>query len=91
MNSRIASINIGFKNCVFLSRNPYTIGRIINDKVSDAHVAWTAQRPISVKVEKIDALHDKLSLGYDDNENVEGTITWRKSANDKHYVFEKFE
>ena len=91
MNSRKISINIGFKNCVFLSRNPFTIQRIISDKVSDTHVAWTAQRPISVKIEKIDALHDKLSLGYDDNENVEGAITWRKSANDKHYVFEKFE
>jgi hypothetical protein len=91
MNSRKTSINIGFKNCVFLSRNPFTIQHIISDKVSDAHVVWTAQRPISVKVEGIDALHDKLSLGYDDNENVEGTITWRKSANDKHYVFVKFE
>jgi uncharacterized protein YjdB len=91
MNSRKTSINIGFKNCVFLSRNSHTIERIINDKVSDTHVAWTAQRPISVKVEKIDALHDKLSLGYDNNENVEGTITWRKSANDKHFVFVNFE
>ena len=91
MNSRIASINIGFKNCMFPSRRAKAIENVINDKVSDTHVAWTAQRPISVKVEKIDALHDKLSLGYDDNENVEGTITWRKSANDKHYVFEKFE
>lgn len=91
MKSKIASINIGFKNCVFLSRNPFTIQRIISDKVSDTHVAWTAQRPSAVKVDKIDALHDKLSLEYDDSENVEGTITWRKSANDKHYVFEKFE
>jgi len=91
MNSRKTSINIGFKNCVFLSRNENTIARIINDKVSDTHVAWTAQRPISVKVEKIDALHDKLLLGYDNNENVEGTITWRKSANDKHFVFVNFE
>jgi hypothetical protein len=91
MESRIASINIGFKNCVFLSRNPFTIQHIIGDKVNDTHVVWTAQRPISVKVEGIDALHDKLSLQYDDNENVEGTITWRKSANDKHYVFVRFE
>lgn len=91
MNNRKTSINVGFKNCVFLTRNSHTIERIINDKVSDLGVVWTAKRPISVKIEKIDALHDKLSLGYDDNENVEGTITWRKSANDKHFVFVNFE
>jgi hypothetical protein len=91
MNSRKTSINIGFKNCVFLSRNENTIARIINNKVNDLDVVWTSKRPISVKVERIDALHDKLLLGYDDNENVEGTITWRKSANDKHYVFANFE
>ena len=91
MNSRKTSINIGFKNCVFLSRNENTIARIINNKVNDPDIAWSSKRPTSVKVERIDALHDKLLLGYDDNENVEGTITWRKSENDKHYVFANFE
>jgi hypothetical protein len=91
MNSRKTAINIGFGNCVFLSRNEKTIEHIINDKVNDFDVAWTSKRPISVKVERIDAMHDKLSLGYDDDNNVEGTITWRKAANDKHFVFAKFE
>jgi hypothetical protein len=91
MNSRKTAINIGFENCVFLSRDEKTIEHIINDKVSDLDVAWTSKRPISVKVERIDAMHDLLSLGYDDDNNVEGTITWRPSANGKHYVFSNFE
>lgn len=91
MKSKFASINIGFGNCVFLTRNPMTIETIIKNKVSDLKVAWSAKRPTSVKVETIDDLHDKLSLSYDDDENVEGTITWRPSQNGKHFVFTKFE
>ena len=91
MKSKFASINIGFGNCVFLTRNPMTIETVIKNKVNDLKVAWSAKRPSSVKVETIDDLHDKLSLSYDDDENVEGTITWRPSQNGKHFVFTKFE
>ena len=88
MKSKFASINIGFGNCVFLTRNPMTIETIIKNKVNDLKVAWSAKRPTSVKVEPIDDLHDKLSLSWDDYK-TEGVITWRPSKveNSKAMVF----
>lgn len=91
MKDKILSINIGFKNCMFPSRRAQAIENVINDRVSDLHVAWSSKRPTRVSVETIDDLHDKLLLKYDDNEDVEGTITWRPSQDGKHYVFAKFE
>lgn len=83
-------MNIGFGNCVFLNRNPKSVEGIITDKINDPKIVVLSVKPKAVKVETIDDLHDKLSLLYDDK-NVEGTITWRPSANGKHYVFSKFE
>jgi hypothetical protein len=90
MDSRIIAINIGFKGVIFLSRESKVIQDIIDTKVNDPKIAWTANRSNGVKVRNIDSLHDKLSLKYGD-EVVEGTITWRVSADRKHFVFSKFE
>ena len=91
MDSIVTSINIGFGNCVFLNRNPKSIEDIISNKINDPSVDLAITKPNSVKIEHIDDLHDKLSLEYNGADNVEGVITWRKSANDMHYVFTSFE
>ena len=91
MKEIVSSINIGFGNCVFLNRNPKTIEGIISGKINDPNIVVLPIRPKEIKVTTIDDLHDKLSLLYDDGKDVEGTITWRKSANDEQFVFDKFE
>ena len=90
MKPIVSSMNIGFGNCVFLNRNPKSVEGIIIGKINDPKIVVLSVKPKAVKVETIDDLHDKLSLLYDDK-NVEGTITWRPSANGKHYVFSNFE
>lgn len=86
------AINVGFGNTLFITRDSNKIQDTIAEKVMDDKIALIPNKPNAVKVETIDALHDKLSLLYDDEtENVEGTITWRKSKDEKHYVFAKFE
>ena len=92
MSDKVTSINIGFGNCVFLNRNPKVIEGILSTKINDPKINVLSNKPRTIKVETIDDLHDKLSLLYDnDKENVEGTITWRLSADGKHYVFAKYE
>ena len=91
MKEIVSSINIGFGNCVFLNRNPKTIEGIISGKINDPNIVVLPIRPKEIKVTTIDDLHDKLSLLYDDGKDVEGTITWRKSADGQHFVFSKFE
>jgi len=90
MESIINSINIGFGNCVFLSRDNKSVEGIISEKINDPKLNVLSVRPKEVKIQTIDALHDKLSLLYDDK-NVEGVITWRPSENGKHFVFNHFE
>lgn len=88
----IKAINVGFGNTLFITRDSDKIQYTIAQKVMDDKIALIPNKPNAVKVETLDSLHDKLSLLYDDaTENVEGTITWRKSQDDKHYVFTKFE
>lgn len=91
MKEIVSSINIGFGNCVFLNRNPKTIEGIISGKINDPKIVVLPIHPKEIKVATIDDLHDKLSLLYDDGKDVEGTITWRKSADGQHFVFSKFE
>ncbi len=88
----IKAINVGFGNTSFITRDSDKVQDTITQIVMDDRIALIPNKPNAIKVETIDALHDKLSLLYDDEtENVEGTITWRKSQDDKHYVFTKFE
>ena len=92
MSDKIGYIKDGFKNCVFLNRNPKSIEVIFSDKINDPKIHVLASRPKSVKVETIDDLHDKLSLLYDDeDENVEATITWQQSSDGVHYAISEIE
>lgn len=88
----IKAIKIGFENTLFITRDSKRIQDTITEKVMDDKIALIPNKPNAVKVKNIDALHDKLSLLYDDErENVEGTITWRKSVDNQHYVWANFE
>jgi len=90
METIVSSINLGFGNCIFLSRKSKTIERIITEKINNPEIEFLSKKPNSIKIETIDALHDKLTLSYNE-EDIEGTITWRHSQNGKHYVFDRFE
>lgn len=81
------SINIGFKNCVFMSRDAECVKNTLNVLVKGSDTIHFMPCVPEVKVEKIDDLHDKLSLLYDDYK-VEGVVTWRESK--EHYVFESY-
>ena len=81
MNSNVTSFNKGFGYCVFMSRTPEDIETTIMEKAEKCF----GEKPVSVKVTPVDELHDKLSLSLSDD-NVEGTLTWHKSAVGAHYV-----
>ena len=88
VNEAIAdSINTGFKNCVFMSRDSECVKNTLNVLVKGSDNVHFMPCVPEVKVEKIDDLHDKLSLLYDDYK-VEGVVTWRESK--EHYVFESY-
>jgi len=87
----MSSINVGFGNCLFTNRNPKVIQGVISERIMNPKYVVVTHRPKEVKVETIDDLHDKLLLKYDNNEDVEGTITWRPSQDGHQYVFTKFE
>jgi len=83
----VNSINIGFKNCVFMSRDEECVKNTLNVLVKGSDNVHFVPCVPEIKVEKIDDLHDKLSLLYDDYK-VEGVVTWRESK--EHYVFESY-
>lgn len=83
----VNSINVGFKNCVFMSRDAECMRNTLNVLVKGSDNVHFIPCVPEVKVEKIDDLHDKLSLLYDDYK-VEGVVTWRASK--EHYVFDSY-
>lgn len=84
--SIVSSINKGFRNCKFSGRDAESIKNTLNILVHDSNTIHFMPCVPEVKVEKVDDLHDKLSLLYDDYK-VEGVVTWRKSQNEKQFVF----
>ena len=88
MDNVIPSIDAGFSNSMFCSREPH----IIEERIKTIISAVLANKPKSVKIEPIDELHDAMLLMYE-NETIKGTITWRRSIlqDGKHrFVFTKF-
>ena len=82
MNLIITEFNNGFGNTHFVRKTPEIVKRILTEKINDhmnIHVT-------DVKVTPVDDLHDKLSLVLQDNNNVEGVLSWRKSATGVGYV-----
>lgn len=80
------SINNGFRDCKFSGKDAESIKNTLNILVHGSDTIHFMPCVPEVKVESIDDLHDKLSLLYDDYK-VEGVVTWRKSQNEKQYVF----
>ena len=84
------AINNNFKHNM-ISRDAESIFAALNVGVKDSDNMVVLPKVEKIELTKIDDLHDKLSLSYDDGKDVEGTITWRKSADGKQFVFSKFE
>ena len=84
--SIVNSINNGFRNCKFSGRDAENIKNTLNIPVHGSDTIHLIPHVPEVKVENVDDLHDKLSLLYDDYK-VEGVVTWRKSQNEKQFVF----
>ena len=83
----VDAINRNFVHNIFMSRDAECIKNTLNIKVKGSDSIHMMPYVPEVKVERIDDLHDKLSLLYDDYK-VEGVVTWRESK--EHYVFESY-
>ena len=88
MAQRVNAINKAFGNCIFINKDVKSVTNILNDKIAEREVF--TETPLGIKMENIDDMHDKLTLTFSNGE-LSGVVTWRKTSNDKHYVFSKFE
>ena len=86
MNPIVNAFNIGFGNCVFMSRDPEKLAGKLMDKMVHNDIPFMPEIPVDIKVTPVDDLHDKLSLSLKDGSSVEGVLSWRKSIIDAHYV-----
>ena len=84
MNPIVTAFNNGFGNCIFMSREPKNIEATIMGKINECQFM---ELPTKISITPVDELHDKLSLSLKDG-NVEGVLSWRKSAEGAHYVLE---
>jgi hypothetical protein len=92
MDNVIPSIDAGFSDTMFCSREPHIIEERIKAVIDNTKGAVLANKPKQVKIEPIDELHDTMLLMYE-NETIKGTITWRHSIlqnGSKRFVFTKF-
>ena len=92
MDNVIPSIDAGFSDTMFCSREPHIIEERIKAVIDNTKGAVLANKPKQVKIEPIDELHDTMLLMYE-NETIKGTITWRYSILQdgcKRFVFTKF-
>jgi hypothetical protein len=92
MDNVIPSIDAGFSDTMFCSREPHIIEERIKTIINNTKGAVLANKPKSVKIEPIDELHDAMLLMYE-NETIKGTITWRRSIlqdGKNRFVFTKF-
>lgn len=88
MAQRVNAINKAFGNCIFINKDVKSVTNILNDKIAERDVF--TETPLGIKMENIDDMHDKLTLTFSNGE-LSGVVTWRKTSNDKYYVFSKFE
>ena len=84
------AINNNFRHCA-IKRDAESVFNALNIGIKGSDNMTILPKVEKVELTTIDDLHDKLSLSYDDGKDVEGTITWRKSADGKQFVFSKFE
>ena len=85
------AINAAFANTTFRGRDAITIRNTLNTKVHGSNNMLVMIPVPDVKVEKLDDMHDKITLIYDDMQ-IEGVITWGASKlMESCFVFIKIE
>ena len=85
------AINAAFADAIFQGRDASTIRNTLNTKVHGSNNMLIMIPVPDVKVEKLDDMHDKITLIYDDAQ-IEGVVTWRASKIMKScFVFIKIE
>ena len=85
------AINAAFADAIFQGRDANTIRNTLNTKVHGSNNMLIMIPVPDVKVEKLDDMHDKITLIYDDAQ-IEGVVTWRASKLMKNcFVFIKIE
>lgn len=90
MESVVKTIQDGFVNCIFFSKEPESVKETMMRKMREAKdKVGIVEVPDAIRVTNIDDLHDKLSLAYGDNV-IEGKVTWRKATTGNHYVMSEF-
>lgn len=90
MESVVKTIQDGFVNCIFFSKEPESVKETMMRKLQEAKNKFgVVEMPDAISVTNIDDLHDKLSLAYGDDV-IEGKVTWRKATTGNHYVMSEF-
>ena len=85
------AINSAFVNTTFRGRDAITIRNMLNTKVYGSNNMLVMIPVPDVKVEKLDDMHDKITLIYNDAQ-IEVVITWGASRlMESCFVFIKIE
>ena len=86
MAQRVNAINKAFGKCIFISRDNAI--NVIKKKINECDVL--TENPTDISMAKIDNTHDRLCLTFN-NGTLDGVVSWKKTQNDRHYIFDKFE
>ena len=86
MAQRVKRFNKAFGNCLFCSRE--NAAKVIAERIEEYDVF--ADKPTGIKMERIDEMHDRLSLTFS-NGTLDGIVTWRKALDGHQYVLSGYE
>lgn len=89
-NSFKKAINNAFMHVVFKGRDKETILKTLATKVHGSGNVSIIPSVECIKVERLDDLHDKVTIGFDDYE-IQGVITWRPCEKGDNVVFIGYE
>lgn len=84
MAQRAKAIKRAFDNCIFINKSTENVTRTLSEKISEREVF--TENPQGIKMERIDDMHDRLSLTFS-NGTLDGIVTWTKTSNGLHYLF----
>ena len=86
MAQRVKTFNKAFGNCLFCKRE--YAAKIIAERIEEHDVF--ADKPTGIKMERIDDMHDRLSLTFSDG-TLDGIVTWHKALDGQQYVLLGYE